>query len=108
MSFELPKGTMAMACDRSNGQRPTQNSKLKTQNFECGPERLGDILSRLFTARGWGRRQGELHLERAWAEAIGPAGVARPRPGNLRRGVLGAFVDTAVLLHELVHLHKRG
>ena len=97
-----------MACDRSKGQRPTHNSKLKTQNFEGGPERLGDILSRLFTARGWGRRQGQLHLERAWAEAIGPAGAEHTRPGNLRRGVLDVFVDNAVLLQELVHFQKRG
>ena len=31
-----------------------------------GPESLGEILSRLFTARGWGRRQDRLRLEEAW------------------------------------------
>ena len=35
---------------------------------ESGPETLKEILSRLFTVRGWGRRQGQLHLEKAWAE----------------------------------------
>ena len=37
-----------------------------------GPEPLGEILSRLFTANGWGRKQDRLRLEQAWAEAVGP------------------------------------
>jgi predicted nucleic acid-binding Zn ribbon protein len=72
-----------------------------------GPEGIGDILGRLFTARGWGRRQGRLQLERAWAEAVGPAYAAHTRPGALRRGVLEVVVDNAVLLQELAHYHKR-
>ena len=36
-----------------------------------GPEPISEILSRLFTARGWGRRQDRLRLELAWAEAAG-------------------------------------
>jgi predicted nucleic acid-binding Zn ribbon protein len=74
---------------------------------ERGPERLGEILSRLFAARGWGRRQGRLHLERAWADVIGPEFAAHTRPGALRRGVLEVVVDNAVLLQELTHYHKR-
>ena len=72
-----------------------------------GPEALGDILGRLFTARGWGRRQGRLHLEKVWAEAAGPDVAAHTRPGNLRRGVLEVIVDNAALLQELAHYHKR-
>ena len=72
-----------------------------------GPEPLGDILGRLFTARGWGRRQGRLHLEKVWAEAAGPDVAAHTRPGNLRRGVLEVIVDNAALLQELAHYHKR-
>ena len=73
-----------------------------------GPENLGEILSRLFTARGWGRRQGRLHLERAWAEVsreVAPEG--QTRVGALRRGVLEVEVGNAVLLQELSHFHKR-
>ena len=72
-----------------------------------GPELLGEVLARLFTARGWGRRQGRLHLERAWAEAAGPIHAAHTRIGALRRGVLEVMVDNAVLLQELAHYHKR-
>jgi predicted nucleic acid-binding Zn ribbon protein len=72
-----------------------------------GPERLGEVLSRLFTARGWGRRQERLRLEKAWAEAAGPDFAAHTRAGGLRRGVLEVVVDSAVLLQELAHYHKR-
>src|SRR4051812_34403674 len=72
-----------------------------------GPELVGEILSRLFTARGWGRRQDRLHLEKAWAEAAGPEHAAHTRVNALRRGVLEVVVGNAVLLQELTHFHKR-
>ncbi|HVS38885.1 MAG TPA: DUF721 domain-containing protein [Gemmataceae bacterium] len=72
-----------------------------------GPEPLSEILSRLFTARGWGRRQGRLHLEKAWAETVGPDFAARTRVAALRRGVLEVTVGDATLLHELACFHKR-
>src|SRR5262245_62136809 len=76
-------------------------------NHPKGPEALGEILSRLFTARGWGRRQDRLRLERAWAEAVGEVHAAHTRVGAIRRGVLEVVVDNAVLLQELAHFHKR-
>ena len=75
--------------------------------MEKGPELLGEVLSRLFIARGWGRRQDRLHLERAWAEAAGPAHAAHTRVGAIRRGTLEVVVDNTVLLQELAHYHKR-
>jgi hypothetical protein len=77
--------------------------------MEKGPELLGEILSRLFTARGWGRRQDRLRLERAWAEAVAACrlDVEQTRVSGLRRGVLEVLVDNAVMLQELVHFHKR-
>jgi predicted nucleic acid-binding Zn ribbon protein len=72
-----------------------------------GPENLGEILSRLFTARGWGRRQDRLHLENAWAEVAGPQIAPHTRVGTLRRGVLEVQVGNAVLLQELSSFHKR-
>src|SRR5262249_29442118 len=74
---------------------------------EPGPEKLGDILGRLVTARGWGRRRGGLRLESAWAEAVGPEFAAHTRPGALRRGVLEVIVDSDPLRHELQNFHKR-
>ena len=75
--------------------------------MEKGPELLGEILSRLFAARGWGRRQGQLHVERAWEEAVGAPHVLHTRVAGLRRGVLEIEVDNGVLLQELAHFHKR-
>src|SRR5262249_53825864 len=76
---------------------------------ERGPELLGEVLSRLFTARGWGRRQERLRLEQAWADALSTCGFApdHTRVVALRRGGLEVIVDNAVLMQELAHFHKR-
>jgi predicted nucleic acid-binding Zn ribbon protein len=74
---------------------------------EAAPETLKEILSRLFTARGWGRRQGRLHLEKAWAAAVGSEQAAHTRVAGMRRGVLEVEVNNGVLLQELVQFHKR-
>lgn len=84
-----------------------KNSKLRIENSEKGPELLGEILSRLFTARGWGRRQDRLRMEQAWTHAVGPDLAPHTRIGNLRRGVLEIEVANAILLQELASYHKR-
>ena len=95
-----------MSAKRPNREerRPAPRSSL---SLDKGPEAVGEILSRLFTARGWGRRQERLRLEEVWAEAIGAAGAAHTRVGSLRRGVLEVVVDSAALLHELASFQKR-
>ena len=74
---------------------------------EPGPEPLKEILSRLFTLRGWGRRSAQLHLERAWEGAVGPKSAEESRVLGLRRGMLEVEVRSAVLLQELAHFQKR-
>jgi predicted nucleic acid-binding Zn ribbon protein len=74
---------------------------------EAEPEPLKEILARLFTARGWGRRQARLHLERAWSAAVPVEHAARTRVLGLRRGVLEVEVNGAALLQELAHFHKQ-
>jgi predicted nucleic acid-binding Zn ribbon protein len=71
-----------------------------------GPELLAEVLSRLFTARGWGRRSERARLEQTWAEVAGEH-AAHTRVEACRRGVLEVVVDNAVLLQELAHYHKR-
>jgi predicted nucleic acid-binding Zn ribbon protein len=73
-----------------------------------GPEPLSEILSRLFTARGWGRQQERLQLENAWAEAAGPNYVAITRVVGFRRRVLEIEVKGAIPLQELSQFHKRS
>jgi predicted nucleic acid-binding Zn ribbon protein len=73
---------------------------------ERGPENLGDVLGRLFTARGWGRLSERSRLEEAWAE------VAAEWPGqtrvlSLKRGVLEVEVKNGILMQELAQFHKR-
>jgi predicted nucleic acid-binding Zn ribbon protein len=72
-----------------------------------GPEKIGEILSRLFAARGWGRKQDRLRLERAWADAVGPDFAPQTRVAGIKRNVLEVEVKGAVLLQELAQFHKR-
>lgn len=72
-----------------------------------GPESLSEILSRLFVARGWGRRNARRQLEHAWEVAIGPEQAGCTRVVGLRRGVLEVEVNNAILMQELAHFHKR-
>ena len=86
-----------------------QYRKPRTTDTAKGPELLGEVLSRLFAARGWGRRQDRLRLEQMWTESVAACGLApeNTRVAGLRRGVLEVEVGNAVLLQELAHFHKR-
>lgn len=72
-----------------------------------GPETIGEIMSRLFAARGWGRKQERLRLERAWAEAVGPEYAPNTRLGTIRRNILEVEVRGTILLQELAQFSKR-
>jgi predicted nucleic acid-binding Zn ribbon protein len=74
---------------------------------EPGPEPIKEVLARLFTSRGWGRRSARLHLERAWTEAVGAEYETHTRVLGLKRGILDVEVDSAILVQELTHYHKR-
>ena len=72
-----------------------------------GPEPIGDILGRLFAARGWGRQQERRRLEEIWAEVVGAPGARCTQVVSLKRGVLEVLVANAVVLQELAHFQKR-
>ena len=72
-----------------------------------GPELIGEIVSRLFAARGWGRKQERLRLERAWVEVAGPEYAPHTRVASIRRNILEVEVRGAVLFQELAQFHKR-
>ena len=76
--------------------------------MEEGIESLKEVLSRLFAARGWGRRQARLHLEKAWETAVGPQSAPHTRLSSIRRGVMEIEVDNAVLMQELAMFQKRS
>ena len=73
-----------------------------------GPENIAEILGRLFTSRGWGRKNDRVKLEGAWAEAAGPHLLKDTRVSVIRRGVMEIEVKNAVLIQELSQYHKRG
>jgi predicted nucleic acid-binding Zn ribbon protein len=84
------------------------SSRNSGRNESPGPQRLGEVLSHLFVARGWGRRLERLQLEMAWAQAAGPSIAAATQLGNVRRGVMEVIVGNAALLQELAHFQKRS
>jgi len=77
---------------------------------ERGPEKLSEILAKLFVARGWGQRTARRELDDAWmavvAGVVSEAAARRTMPGNPRRGTLEVVVDGAALLAELSSFHK--
>jgi predicted nucleic acid-binding Zn ribbon protein len=83
----------------------TQRSDKKPES--SSPEPLGEILGRLFAARGWGRRQDRIRLERAWAEAAGKDRAESTRVVGMKRTTLEIEVKGAILLQELSQFHRR-
>jgi len=72
-----------------------------------GPEKVSDILGRLFTSRGWGRKNDRLRIEQAWTDVVGPELARETRVGGIRRAVLEVDVKNAVLIQELAQFHKK-
>jgi predicted nucleic acid-binding Zn ribbon protein len=75
-------------------------------NRSSEPESIGDVLGRLFAARGWGRQQERLRYEKAWAEVAGQF-LEETRVLSFRRKVLEIEVRSPVLMQELAQFHKR-
>ena len=79
----------------------------KSTDDRKGPEAIGEVVSRLFAARGWGRQQDRLRLERAWEAAAGAQYAPHTRVGGFKRKVLEVDVKGAVMLQELTQFHKK-
>lgn len=77
------------------------------QDGNKGPENLSDVLARLFTARGWGRKSERVRVEAAWADAVGVQLAPETRVGAFRRGVMEVEVRSGVLIQELAQFQKR-
>ena len=77
---------------------------------ERGPEKLAEVLARLFVARGWGQRSTRRELDDAWlavmTEIVSAAAARRTVPGSVRKGVLDITVEGSALLAELTGFHK--
>lgn len=77
-----------------------------TEGEHSGPSPLSDILTELFTSRGYGRLQAANELEEAWNVAVGEPKSRQTRVGSLKRGVLNVTVAHPILLEELAGFHK--
>lgn len=71
-----------------------------------GPRELSEILSELFTARGYGRLRALSELEDAWNNAVGEPHCQQTRLGEIRRGVITVTVAHPTLLEELAAFRK--
>ncbi|HMP17276.1 MAG TPA: DUF721 domain-containing protein [Gemmatales bacterium] len=69
---------------------------------EKGVEPLKEVLSRLMTARGWGRVSAQAQLEADWREVVGPAFAPLTQPMAIRRGVLEVRVADAMVHQQLI------
>jgi len=71
-----------------------------------GPRVLAEILSDLFTARGYGRLRAQSELEAVWNAAVGEPACWQTQVGDVRRGVLTVTVTHPALLEELAAFRK--
>ena len=71
-----------------------------------GPRSLSEILSELFTVRGYARLHARQELEDAWSAAVGEPYCRQTKLGEVRRGVLNVTVAHSTLLEELAAFRK--
>ena len=70
------------------------------------PHRLGDVLSHLFTLRGYARTQTGRQLAEIWASVAGETISGRTRVQGIKSGVLQIGVHNSAMLQELEGFHK--
>jgi len=71
------------------------------------PDTLGNVLSRLFAARGYGRVQGDRQLQVAWQQVAGEETARSCRVLTFRNGILQIGVANGALLNELAAFQKQ-
>lgn len=71
---------------------------------EREPARIGDLLRRLVSARGWEDRVAGGTLRANWAAVVGDQVAARSEPLRLEDGVLTVFAESGAWATELTLL----
>jgi len=72
------------------------------------PQPLGDVLSHLFTLRGYGRTGTQRQLGDIWRTLAGEQIADRTRVLGIKAGVLQIGVAGSAQLQELDHFHKHS
>ncbi len=70
------------------------------------PVPLGDALSQLFAARGYGRVQSDRQLRDVWRQVAGDETADQTRVKGIKGGVLQVGVANSALLGDLVSFGK--
>ncbi len=70
------------------------------------PQALGDVLSQLFTLRGYGRVQTNRQLQDIWRQIAGESLAGRTKAQGIKNGVLQIAVNNSSTLQELESFHK--
>jgi len=70
------------------------------------PQALGDVLSQLFTLRGYGRTQTNRQLQEVWREVAGDSLSRQTKAQGIKNGVLQIAVNNSATLQELESFHK--
>ena len=78
----------------------------KSRNRADEPQQLGDVLSQLFTLRGYTRTQTNRQLHDVWQEVAGDMIAERTRVLGIKNGVLQVAVNNSATLQELESFHK--
>ena len=73
----------------------------KRQYRQRAPQRMTDVVSRLFARRGYARVQSAMNYAERWQAAVGDSISRQTRVGNLRQGILEVVVSNSIVVQEL-------
>ena len=76
-------------------------SQIKQRPSRFQPKRIGGVIRKLMSQKGYGQTQVAESLEQAWREAVGKELAATTRPGNVSRGVLHCHAADSAVCMEL-------
>lgn len=71
------------------------------------PTKIGEVLAKLITARGYGRVQADAELADIWRSAVGESLACYSRPGRLYDGKLQVTVSNSTIVQELTFQKDR-
>jgi hypothetical protein len=78
-----------------------RREKEQRRYYARRPKKIGDVLARLITLRGYGRFQADAELAAAWEAAAGKSLACFSRAGLIRRGKLEVTVSNSTSMQEL-------
>ena len=84
-----------------------QEEVVQRRSRPRSPQRIGEVVSKWLSRRGYGQLRATAELRELWQSAVGTKVGRDSRPGTLRRGVLEVFVRNSTVLQELTFQKKQ-